>query len=94
MSTILVKIGFFLFELGIAIVSNILFGKDENKNLQEFIKKMESTEKTGEEKYEAVKAYLDSVAKDAPDVIKNIVIEALVAKTQKQTDKILGSIRK
>lgn len=94
MQNILIKIGFFLFELGVAIIARLVFGSDNKEKLEGFIAALESTDKTGEEKFKATKEYLEGLSKSAPDIVKHIVIEAAVAKTHKQTKKLLDSINR
>lgn len=93
LQTILVKVGFFLFEVGANILMNIVFGKDNKKNLENFINSLESENLTGEQKFKKAKEFINKTAKGAPEIAKNIAIETIVSKTNKQAGKLLGKFK-
>lgn len=85
MKKILFKVAFFLFEIGVAIIINLVFGKESRKALEKLVEDLDwDSELSSTQKYNRAKKFLDNLREDAPDVIKNIAIEAIVAKVSKK----------
>lgn len=94
MKSVLVKLGWLLFEIGTSIVIRVIFDSQTKKQVESIVSKLESSTMDGKEKYKVVKEYIDQLKGDAPEVAKNILIEAAVAKLDGQKIKLANSIRK
>lgn len=91
---ILVGIGFFLLELGANILIQMVFGKENRKELEQLVKDLSfDNELTAKQKYNRAKKFLDGVKDDAPDVIKNLAIEAVVSKVTDKANRGLKKIK-
>lgn len=94
MKKILFKIGYFLFELGVAIVISLVFSDEGRKSLEQLIKDLDGdSELSARQKYNRAKKFLDEIADDVPEVAKNIAIEAIVAKVTNKGQKLLQNIK-
>lgn len=94
MKKILFKVGYFLFELGSAIVISLLFSDEGRRDLEELIKDLEKDSGlTARQKYNRAKKFLDDIAGDVPEVAKNIAIETIVAKVTKKGQSLLQNIK-
>lgn len=76
---ILIQIGYIALELGVKILSDILFGKHGTQSIKDLIENMNNENMTGQQKYAEVKDFVDNLKEGVPDSIRNIVIEGLVA---------------
>lgn len=91
---ILVGIGFFLLELGANILIQLVFGKQSRKELEKLVKDLSfDNDLTAKQKYNRAKKFLDGVKDDAPDVIKNLAIEAVVSKVTDKADRGLKNVK-
>lgn len=80
MKKILIQLGYFALELGVKILSDVIFGKESTHNIMKLIDNINNENLTGKQKYDEVKNYVDNLKEGVPDSIKNIVIEGLVVK--------------
>lgn len=91
---ILVKIGFFLFEFGIQVLIQTLFGKENRQRLEAVINALSKDgELTAKQKYNRAKKFIDELDEDLPDTIKNLAIEAVVAKINDKYGEVLKKVK-
>lgn len=77
---ILIQVGFVALEIGIKILSDVIFGKKGTKGIQDLIENINNEHMTGQQKYQEVKSFVDNLKTGVPDSLKNLVIEGLVTK--------------
>lgn len=94
MKPILKRLGYFLFELGVSIFARTVFGKEVRDGLDKLVNELASEELTTKQKYNRAKKFMDESTKqleaDIPDIAKNMVIEAAVAKIKDQKKRLLS----
>ena len=91
---VLIKIGFFLFELGAQVLIQVIFGKENRERFELLVRELAAdSELTAKQKYNRAKKFLDEVKEDVPDTLKNMAIEAVVAKVTDKADKALKKIK-
>lgn len=89
----LVKLGFFLFELGSNVLIKIMLGSEITKELESLVEELQSENLSSKQKYNRAKKFLDQATDDLPDLAKNIAIETVVSKIAGKSDKMIKAIK-
>ena len=91
--SILMKLGFFLFELGSNVLIKIMLGSEVTKELERLVEQLQSEDLTSKQKYNRAKKFLDSATDGLPDLAKNVAIETVVSKIAGKSEKIMKAIK-
>lgn len=90
MKSILKQLGYFLFELGVGLLTRDAFKSEVRANLDKLVEELsDASELTSRQKHNRAKKLLDDANKDVPDFVKNVIIEASVGKLTKHKRKLI-----